>query len=119
MGWSNFIIIPKLKLVVETSRYVDVEDSVHFFDNLKELIQESEKIPIEIFDVKYSDMTISDVSKIVSVAEKSSYTFSDFDRDLLLLAWLEYNNMDFEIVSEFNFNEQKYKKGGYKIIRRW
>lgn len=114
MGWTNFIIIPKLKLIVETSRYLDEDKADRFSESLEKLINKVEDFNFEILETKYSDLSVNDLSKIVNLAS-SCWFLDELNLDILLLAWLKKENIDFNIVSEFDFEEKDYK--GYLIIR--
>ena len=118
MGWSNFIIVKDLKLIFEITRYVDEENVEEFIKQLDELVElaEDNETFVELYNIKYTELTISDLSKLAMTAEKSYLLFCGFEYDLLLLAWLKNREIDFEIVSEFDFDIKKYKKEGYKII---
>ena len=118
MGWVNYIIIPKLKLVIETSRYTEeLDESVE--NAMDEILEFIEKQPVDIsmdlFHKKYNDLTLGDL-EILLRAFRLVYLVSGEDFDKILLYWLRRKNINYEIVSEYNFNKEKYKKEGYLIL---
>ena len=118
MGWVNYIIIPKLKLVIETSRYTEeLDESVE--NAMDEILEFIEKQPVDIsmdlFHKKYNDLTLGDL-EILLRAFRLVYLVSGEDFDKILLYCLRRKNINYEIVSEYNFNKEKYKKEGYLIL---
>ncbi len=113
MGWSNYIIIPDWKMVIETNRSVnELEDYIK--EALEKIIKEV--TDLDLGDLKLSDITIKDLCTLSSAYENTSY-LSELDTDKLFLYWLEWKDINYEIESEFNIKLEDYKDKGYKIIR--
>lgn len=114
MGWTNFVILPKQKLVVEISRHVNnIEDYER--DALRKLV-DNELDLFDDTDIKVKDMTVKELCKIYSAYENMS-TLSGLEIDKFLLFWLVNKNFDFEIKPEYNVDIEEYKRNGYHIIR--
>ena len=117
MGWSNYIIIEELKMMIETSREVnELEDYIK--ESLNKMIRDDTTIDISTSDLKVNDITIKDLCTMASAYENAS-PLSCMDTNKLLLYWLESKDIKYEVKSEFNIDLNQYKENGYKIIRRW
>ncbi len=122
MGWTNFIIIPKLKLIIETSRQID--EIPDYQKNALNFLTDEERIyEIEEYDIenKYTkDLTVKDLTQIFSVYEQAN-NISGMESDKFFLYWLETKGIDYEIESEFVIKEnnklESYKNDGYTILR--
>jgi len=124
MSWSNYIIIPKLKLIIEVSRdidegeYYEYEDEAKNFFDLIEYIRE--EFDYDSLETPLKSITLKDLSHILQVARKSvDALLHIYDYDYLLIYWLISRNIKFEIMNEFEFNEKKNKFKDYKIIKRF
>lgn len=113
MGWSNFIIIEKWKMAIETNRSVNELE-----DYIKDAIDKmtDTEIDIDISDLKVSDITVKDLCALVSAYDNAS-TLYQLDSDKLFLYWLESRNIEYEIKSEHQINIEQYKENGYDVIR--
>ena len=122
MGWTNFIIIPKLKLIVEVSRQID--EIPDYQKNALNFLTDEERIyEIEKYDIenKYTkDLTVKDLTQIFSVYEQAN-NISGMESDKFFLYWLETRGVDYEIKSEFEVNEnkvlEKCEEERYTILR--
>jgi len=116
MGWVNFIVVPKLKLAVETSRHLD---ELHDFriEAMEKLFKDEEESLLDMLEKKYSDLTLEDLNNLINMA-KITDKLMDIELDELLLLWLHFKDIKYEIVSEYNFDKEKAKKEGYVIIER-
>ncbi len=119
MGWTNFIIVPKLKLIVQTHREVSRLNG-YISDGLSSLIEGlDEEIVESILERNYKKFTLNDLSILVEVF-KSVYSLGNISIDYLLLYWLENRGIDYSIVTEFELDEGeelKYREEGYTIIK--
>ena len=122
MGWTNFIIIPKLKLIIEISRQID-EISDYQKNALNFLTDEERIYEIEEYNIenKYSkDLTIKDLTQMFSVYEQAN-GISGMESDKFFLYWLETKGIEYIIESEFTIKEnnklESYKNEGYTILR--
>ena len=115
MGWSNYIIIPKFKVVIEISRYVDdlpeyIHEAIHKLEDFE---------PIEE-DIQLRGLTIRVFNKLYNGYEIAETLSCKDDFNIIcLLYFLKSYNIEYEIVSEFNIKLEKLKKQGYKIIERY
>lgn len=113
MGWTNFIIIPRLKLVFEISKNVS-----ELMDYKKDALLDidSEEEPVDVLDTKFSDLTVDNLATLTTGYRK--YTnLMNISSNEMFLYWLESNGIDYEIVSEYNIQLDDYKKKNYIIIR--
>ena len=121
MGWSNYIIVDNLKIVVETNR--EVEDiETYREDALDKTINADEDIYIDenIFDIenlKISEMTVGHLS-ILHDAFNDISSIYGMHIDKFLLFWLKKKDIKFEVKSENSVNVQEYIDNGYIVLRR-
>lgn len=111
MGWTNFVIIPKLKLAVEISRSIDELDEWEEESIEKALYFYEEEIP----NKKITGLTFDD-AKILGEAVKILNNIPE-DRDVLFLFWLKKRNVEYEIISEMKLEEEKEKYKNYTFVR--
>jgi len=122
MGWTNFIIIPKLKLIVETSRQID--EIPDYQKNALDFLTDEERIyEIEKYDIKnkiVKNISIEDISQLFSIYEQAN-NIVGMESDKFLLYWLETKGIEYEIKSESQIKEnnklESYKNEGYTILR--
>jgi hypothetical protein len=115
MGWSNFIIIEKLKMIIEINRNViELEDYIK--DAVGKMINNDIEIDIEISELKVSDITVKDLCTLASSYDNATNLYQ-LDIDKLFLYWLESRNIGYEIKSEYNIDITQYEENGYNIIR--
>lgn len=111
MGWTNYIIIPKLKLIVETNRSIN-EISDYQKKSLNYLINEDryeEDQDIENKNIK--NISIKDLTLMFNIYEKST-DIVGLECDKFLLYWLELRNIKYKILSEFEISDklEEYEK---------
>ena len=115
MGWSNFIIIEKWKMIIEANR--SVNELEHYIkDAIDKMIDNDTEIVIDISDLKVSDITVKDLCILASAYDNASVIYQ-LDSDKLFLYWLESRNIEYEIKSEHQINIEQYKENGYDVIR--
>ena len=112
MGWVNFIVVPDLKLVVETSRNVNeleewLEKSIDDILNFEDCIEVVE-------ERKLQDVTITDFSTMVRSLNLVSM-LSKMYTDSFFLYWLEKSKIEYQVVSEYSFDREKFEKDGFTI----
>lgn len=117
MGWSNYVLIPSWKMIIETSKEVD-ELEEYVKKSLDNMIQSDLDTDLSTSDLKISDITIKDLCTLASAYDNAS-TLAFMNIDKFLLYWLESKDIKYEINSEFNIDLSQYKENGYNIIRRW
>lgn len=117
MGWSNYIIIDKWKMIIETNREVDeLEDYIeHAIDNI---IDNDIDVDVDTSDLKINSMTVKDLCIMAFLYENAS-ALCGLHIDKLLLYWLKHKNIDYDTKSEYNIDVGQYKDKGYKIISIW
>jgi hypothetical protein len=101
MGWSNYIIIPSLKLKIEINR--NIEEGVAYPDLPDEPYCDIHK-PLK-------STTLSDIGDLVSYYKKVPYIEY---KDELLIIWLNYRGIKYIILSEADKRLEQYK--GYNIL---
>ena len=121
MGWSNYIIIDSLKIVVETNREVgDIEmyreEALDKIINTEEDTYINDKI-LDIENVKISELSIGHIS-ILHDAFNDISSIYGMHIDKFLLFWLKKKGIKFEVESENSINIQEYKDNGYIVLRR-
>lgn len=125
IGWSNYVVIPKLKLLIEITRDVsgiedyecDVIDNAINEDNFEYAQHvEGEEI-VDIEDVTIHKITIKDLAELHRRYDIVQ-SLTGIDRVKLLLYWLKSRSIEFSIESEHNIDIDKYNKEGYVVIRR-
>lgn len=114
MGWSNYIIIPELKIAIEVSRYVeDIEE--YEKDALYEITEDKEVEDVE--NVKVRDITVKDLTTLYNAHEIVS-SLTGFEIDKLFLFWLQNRGIEYNIKSESEDTPSKLKDEGYTVIYR-
>lgn len=117
MGWTNFVIIEKWKMIIETNRNVDeLEDYIK--DAIDNIISNDTEIDVSTSDLKVSDMTVRDLCTMASAYENTS-ALCRLHIDKLFLYWLESKDIEYNIESEYTIDLEEYKDKGYNIIRIW
>lgn len=119
MGWSNYIIVPQLKLIVETNR--EVED-IEFYqkESLDKILEEEDiddGVYLDLENVKVCDITIKDLALLYRDHEVMQCV-RGIHIDRLLLYWLKIKEIDFDVKSEHTLDKEKYESEGYIIIQR-
>ncbi len=96
MGWVNYVKIPELKLLVETSRHLsDVLDE-EFNTSINDIVIDLNK--------KYDELTINDLHSLIKYYDESTKIFRE---DELLLYWLNHRRINYSVISEFEYCENK------------
>jgi len=123
MGWTNYIIIPKLKLIVETGRNISEShdyqnEALDYLTAEERAFDEDEER--EMSNISITDITMKDISLLYTMYEKSRL-ISEMEPDRLFLYWLESKGISYEILSEFDILDsgkmEQYIKSGYTILR--
>ena len=119
MGWSSYIIIPRLKLIVETNR--EIED-IDFYQKecIDEILDEEnidDGVYADLKNVKIFDITIENLALLYKDHEIMQ-CIRGIHVDRLFLYWLKVKGIDFDIKSESTIDREKYKSEGYIIIER-
>ncbi len=120
MGWSNYIIIPKLKLIVEISR--NINESYDYQKKALDYLTDEERLydtteEREIGNISTKDISIKDLTVLYSIYEQATL-LSEMEPDRFFLYWLESKGLQYEIKSEFDIDDKmkEYKKT-YTILR--
>ena len=124
MGSSSFVVIPKLKLLIEVSN-----DCENYSDELERKLKDIEEIKemAEEFDFydsinkKPTEITLKDLVMLCLFYEKTKWLTYSSIHDLLLL-WLHAMDFSFEVLNEYeifwdeenNYGNEKYKD--YTIV---
>ncbi len=125
MGWSNCIIIPKWKLLIEVSR--DVNDIADYEetainkaideDNIDYETHFDEENIVDMGDVPINKITIKDLVELYKRFDIVQ-SLCGMDYNKLLLYWLKNRGIEFRIESEYNINVEELTKEGYIKIER-
>lgn len=113
VGWTNFIIVPSLKLAVECSRQIDEESAKNLSVTIKELFDEENSV-CDILEEPHAKISAKNWSAILEKAATAD-KLSGHYHDYLLAVWLLLRKTDFQIISEFDF--EKFNKTGFKVLR--
>jgi len=125
MGWSNYIIIKKWKILIEVSRDIDdiadyeivaIEKAISDNSADERMYMQGENI-IDMGDVAINKITIRDISELYKTYDIVQ-SLSGMSNDKLFLFWLKNRGIDFTIESEHNIDKKEYEKEGYLIIIR-
>lgn len=125
MGWSNYIIIPEWKVLVEVPREID-DLGEYIYTALENVIDEEntdnrtylegENI-IDMSDVQINNITIRDLVELYKSYDIVQ-SLAGISYDRFFLFWLKKRDIEFSIESEYMVKEKEYEKQGYQIIRR-
>lgn len=117
MGWTNFILIKKLNLAVETSR--SVEELTDYELKALRYLSDEENIPdeVDIGTTKVQNITVKDLATLFTTFDHV-ISLTELDSDKFLLYWLKTRGISYEIKSEYNINRENLKKDGYLLLER-
>jgi hypothetical protein len=113
VGWQNFIIVPSLKLAVEVSRQIDGDSVERLSNSIVQLFDEEASV-YDLLDEPFSKLSSKNFSEIVKKASCAEDLSGKYFDDLFAV-WLKLRKIDFQIISEFDF--EKLDKKGLKILR--
>lgn len=125
MGWSNYIVIPRWKLLIEVSRDVNkiedyektaIEKAIDEGNIDYDAHTDGEDI-ISMGDIPISKITIKDLTELFK-SYNIVESLSGMDYDKLLLYWLKSRGIDFDIQSEHIADTKEYIKEGYVMVER-
>lgn len=110
MGWSNYIVIPKAKLLLTISRSVDQE-------SCEELEKELYKLP-DYDEIYTGDWTPENISKqkLETISTILAYhrCYSDFDiRDKLMFIFMKCYDDTVYVISGLDKKLVELENGGY------
>jgi hypothetical protein len=114
MGWSNFIVVPSMKLAVEVSRSID-EDCVEQYSKVIGRLFDEDGSIGEVLERTLNKLTTKQVAEIVDKAVTADSLVGLY-YDNLFPVWLKLRHITFQIVNEFDF--EKLDTKGMKIIRQ-
>jgi hypothetical protein len=125
MGWSNYIVIPEWKLLVEISRHVDgIEDYQKITidkaideDNIDYIMNIDGKDIEDMGDVPVHKVTIKELIELYKSYDIVQ-SLSGMDSDVFLLYWLKNRSIGFSVQSENVLDMDKYIKEGYTKIEK-
>jgi len=125
MGWSNYIIIPKFKLIIEVPRDVDnIEDYEEIA--IEKAIDQNNvgydghfngENTVDMGDVPIDKITIKDLAELYRRYDIVE-SLAGMDYSKLLLFWLKSREIEFQIKSEHNIDTAGYLREGYIKITR-
>jgi hypothetical protein len=125
MGWSNYIVIPKWRLLIEVSRDVNgiedyektaIEKAIDD-DNIDcETHADGEDV-VDMGDVPIHKITIKDLTELYKSYDMVQ-SLSGMDYNKLLLYWLTSRGIEFSIKSEYSIDVKEYINEGYVKIER-
>ncbi len=125
MGWSNYIVIPKWKLLVEVSRNVNgIEeyekiaiDKAIDEGNIDYITNIDGKDIEDMGDVPVHKVTIKELTELYKSYDIVQ-SLSGMDSDKFLLYWLKNRGVCFSVQSENTFDVKDYIKEGYTKIEK-
>ena len=121
MGEVNYIVIPAFKVMFEIPKeYNDYDRGIiEEYDKLQELVEESDKEDRYIDDRKLKDITVHDVSSILSIFLKAGHIcrLDESPHITFFLDFLQRYKIEAIIIGEYDKKEmKKYEK--FKIFSR-
>lgn len=124
MGWSNYIVIPKWKLLIEVSRNVNgIEeyekiaiDKAIDEDNIDYIINDGNDIE-DMGDLPVHKVTIKELTELYKSYDIVQ-SLSGMDSDKFLLYWLKNRGIGFSVQSENVLDVKEHIKEGYAKIER-
>ena len=126
MGWSNYIVIPDWKLMIEISRYCNQGDLEYIKEDLEmiyKLHDELQRYSGE--ETNFRKTTMSEMSLRYVHSKKCEQLFNIMEyyiNEFIFMKFLEDRNIKYRVISEFDLddkegeNYQLDKK--YKVIGR-
>jgi hypothetical protein len=125
MGWSNYIVIPKWKLLIEVSR--DINELADYEQTAIDKIIDDENLDydthfdgedvVEMGNVPIGQVTIRDLAELYK-RHDIVQSLAGMDYNKLFLYWLKNRGIDFSIQSEYSIDVKEYIKEGYTRIER-
>ena len=116
MGWTNYIIIPKLKIAVQVSRWVD-DDNEDLYNAIDKLIDHV--FNHDLLFESYKDLTLGYLSELIQVYDLAR-NFEDISINEFFVYWLKKRNIDFEIKTSNEISAEQLRRKGYKVIEmKW
>ena len=122
MGWTNFIIVPKLKLVIEISRNINELDD--YQKKALDYLTDEERYEDDndyLENKSAKNISIKDLTRLFNTYEQAN-NLAGMESDKFFLYWLESKGIDYEIKSEFELaggKFEQYKTEEYKILRKF
>lgn len=113
MGWNNYIVVPKLKLLVRVSRYTELDD--YLSDALDKLFDDSIE-RLDLTELRPKDLSVKDVSILINNHRILCDIATIDSTDELFMHWLESKGLDYDVLNENDIILDEYKKKGYTII---
>lgn len=126
MGWSNYIVIPRWKLLIEVSRDINeiadyektaLDKIIDGDDNLDYETHFDGESVVDMENVPVGQITIRDLAELYKRYDIVQ-SLAGIDYNKLLLYWLKSRGIDFSIKSEYDFDVDKYVEEGYNKIER-
>lgn len=108
MGWVNYVKIPKLKMLIEVSRHLNDVLNEGFNTD----INKEKSIDL---DKKYDELSINDLYELIKYYGNSTKIF---DNDELLLYWLKSRNLKYEVINEFEYDNNKDEYKDWTMIEK-
>ena len=115
MGWSNYIVVKKLKLLIEISRYTKCES--YDIRALNKLFDDSID-ELDMDDLKVADLNLKDLIILTNNHNILNSINTIDSSDVLFLYWLYSKNIDYEIENETIVDFEQYEKDGYTVLKR-
>lgn len=109
MGWTNYISVPSLKLLIEVSRHLNQD----FLDKKFKLVDDDDS-PIEL-DKNYNELSINDLYSLIKYYDESTKVS---DADALLLYWLNSRGVPFTVISESQYIDSKDSYSNWRVINK-
>ncbi len=122
MGWSNYIIIQKLKLIVETNR--NINELYDYQKKALDYLTDEERLfdideEREVGEIYIKNLSVKDLTVLFNIYEQAS-KISEMEPDRFFLYWLESRGLKYEIKSEFESTSDELdnlRNEGYVILR--
>jgi len=117
MGWSNFIVIPDWKLLIEVSRDLQTYNKDFTEESFDGLFESVDNFNFECLETKLTEVDLKTVSGMVAIVDNCSF-LQEFNYNEFLLVWLNNRKIDYKILSSFDIDNDEEKYKDYKKISR-
>ena len=118
MGWSQYIVIDELKLMIEISRYVKENDIEFIAEDLRRLQDINRDLPEDAFEENWRNVSIKEMSQYIYFAEKTRGILIQTDEyflEYMLLIFLRERKIPFRIITDTSDDFKKINN--YKMIK--
>ena len=114
MGWSNYLIVPELKLVVKISRHIQFEDYEE--KALDSIFNDHDDFASMEPCKKVTDLSVKDLGTMMKAYDDLMSIYCIGDPVELLMYWLKKKGIDYEIKHEDDIDLNTLEELGFTIM---